>query len=409
MTRPLRVGFLSTYPPTICGIATFTQDLAEAVAVNLSSSPKILAVSQNEEVISYPNEVTFVIQKESKKDYLEAAEKANYSLDLVNIQHEYGIFGGKDGELLLNFLENLKKPAVTNLHTVLHQPSPNQARILKRIGQISQKIVVMNSLAIPILEEKYGISPEKVIVIPHGAPADDLSPEKTKYLLGLTGKFVVSTFGLINRGKGLEYVLWALPKVVQKFPQIVYLILGTTHPKVKQEEGESYREFLEQLVKELKLEKNVIFVNRYLSKKELVQYLVATDVYITPYLNQQQIVSGTLAYAIRFGKVIISTPYLYAQELIGKDRGILVEMANPKSIEDALFYLLENPTRFHQIREKTKKFGVKFKWSEVGKEYIRLFEKIVYSWLSPSLYPDQKSLVLTEKNSAYNAKTTPYH
>ena len=322
-------------------------------AIPSSFSPEIIAVSQDDETISYPEEVKFIIQKEKKEDYWQAAEYANKELEAVSIQHEYGIFGGEDGEMVVEFLDRLRKPAITTLHTVLSQPSPGQVAVLQKIIQRSEKVVVMNSLAIPILEDKYQAPSQKLVVIHHGAPSSySYEKEGQKSALGLSDRIVLSTFGLISRGKGIEYVIQALPEVVHKFPQVVYLIIGATHPRVKAREGESYRNSLEQLVKELNLEEHVIFVNRYLSKEELVKYLVATDIYLTPYLNSQQIVSGTLAYAMRFGKVIISTPYLYAQELIGKDRGILVKFADSQSIKDALLRVLENSAYFRQIEKK---------------------------------------------------------
>ena len=387
MLSSLRIGFLSTYPPTPCGIATFTEDLVQAIPS--SFSPEIIAVSQDDETISYPEEVKFIIQKEKKEDYWQAAEYANKELEAVSIQHEYGIFGGEDGEMVVEFLDRLRKPAITTLHTVLSHPSPGQVAVLQKIIQRSEKVVVMNSLAIPILEDKYQAPSQKLVVIHHGAPSSySYEKEGQKSALGLSDRIVLSTFGLISRGKGIEYVIQALPEVVHKFPQVVYLIIGATHPRVKAREGESYRNFLEQLVKELNLEEHVIFVNRYLSKEELVKYLVATDIYLTPYLNSQQIVSGTLAYAMRFGKVIISTPYLYAQELIGKDRGILVKFADSQSIKDALLRVLENSAYFRQIEKNAQKFGAKLKWMEVGRDYARLFEEII----------NQKTASFSERN-----------
>ncbi|MCD6156348.1 MAG: glycosyltransferase, partial [Candidatus Atribacteria bacterium] len=239
------------------------------------------------------------------------------------------------------------------------------------------KVVCMNSLAIPLLEKIYNIPREKVEMIHHGAPSKIMeSKEDIKNQLGLQGKIVLSTFGLINRGKGIEHAIEALPRVVKKFPNLIYLVLGVTHPEVKKKEGEKYRKYLENLVAELGLEKNVCFVNRYLTKRDLIRYLMATDIYITPYLNPQQVVSGTLAYAMHLGKVIISTPYLYAKELLRDGRGILVNFRDSKSIEEALWYLLSNPWRMYQIERKARIFGEQLSWSNVGKEYARLFGRV---------------------------------
>ncbi len=385
MSRSLPIGFLSTYPPTPCGIATFTGDVVRAIS-SFPFAPQIMAVSQSEQAVAYPEEVKVVIQKERIEDYQKAAEYANKELKMVNIQHEYGIFGGADGEMVIEFLDKLRIPAVTTLHTVLCQPSSHQAEVLQKIIQRSEKVVVMNSLAIPILKDKYRAPSEKMVVINHGAPSACLyQKEEQKVALGFGDRIVLSTFGLISRGKGIEYAIQALPEVVHKFPQVIYLIIGITHPQVKAKEGESYRNFLEQLVKELSLEKHVIFVNRYLGKEELIKYLVATDIYLTPYLNSQQIVSGTLAYAMRFGKVIVSTPYLYAQELIGKNRGILVNFADSQSIKDALVGLLENPLYFRQIEKNAQEFGAKLEWSEVGRDYAQLFDEVINKKTASSL------------------------
>jgi glycosyltransferase involved in cell wall biosynthesis len=372
-----KVVYLSTYPPTECGIATFTQDLAWAVAEHTSTAPAIISILQGENDFSHPQEVELTIRKNQLEDYIEAAHFANQNADVISVQHEYGIFGGKDGEMILRFLEHLEKPVVVTLHTILYEPTYNQRKILSRIGQYADRVVCMNSLAIPLLEKIYGIPREKIEMIHHGAPSKLMeSKEDIKNQLGLQGKIVLSTFGLINRGKGIEYAIEALPRVVKKFPNVIYLILGATHPEVKKREGERYRKYLENMVAELGLEKHVRFVNQYLTKRDLIRYLMATDIYITPYLNPQQVVSGTLAYAMHFGKVIISTPYLYAKELLRDGRGIIVDFRDSKSIEEALWYLLSNPWRRYQIERKARIFGEQLSWSNVGKEYARLFDSV---------------------------------
>jgi len=372
-----KVVYLSTYPPTECGIATFTQDLAWAVAEHTSTAPSIISVLQRENSSPHPQEVELTIDKNNPKDYIKAALFANQNADVVSVQHEYGIFGGEDGEMILHFLESLEKSVVVTLHTILYEPTRKQKEVLSKIGQHADKVVCMNSLAISLLEEIYNIPREKVEMIHHGAPSKAIeNKEDIKNQLGLQGKTVLSTFGLINRGKGIEYAIEALPRVVKKFPNLIYLVLGATHPEVKKKEGEKYRKYLEDLVTELGLEKHVRFVNRYLTKRDLIRYLMATDIYITPYLNPQQVVSGTLAYVMHFGKVIISTPYLYAKELLRDGRGILVNFQDSKSIEEALWYLLSNPWRMYQIEHKARIFGEQLSWNNVGKEYARLFDRV---------------------------------
>lgn len=371
------IVYLSTYPPTQCGLATFTRDLACAVSSWNAASAAVIAVAQGGEKEEWPEEVTFVVRRNHELDYIKAAKIASDTADVVSIQHEFGIFGGKEGAFVLTFLKHLRKPAVVTLHTVLSHPDPQKHAIIQEISRYAALLVTMNRLAIPILERVYGIPPYKVIHIPHGAP-DDIPEDKegAKRALGLSGKVVLATFGLLGPGKGIEYVIEALPEVVCHFPDVTYLIIGATHPKEREARGEAYRTFLETLVHELNLENHVHFVNRYLPCSELHVYLAATDIYLTPYCNPEQVTSGTLTYALRFGKVIISTPYLSAREVLQDSGGILVPFRNPSAIASAICELLSHPEKMEAAARKAREQSERYSWRQVGKAYAKTFEAL---------------------------------
>jgi glycosyltransferase involved in cell wall biosynthesis len=374
-----RVLYFSTYPPTECGLATFTQDLASAVASWNLTQPAVIAIEQGgEKTSTRPPEVLFVVRRDHELDYIKAAKMASNVADVVSIQHEFGIFGGENGEFVLTFLKHLKKHSVVTLHTVLSHPDPGKLAIIREMSCYVDAFVCMNRLAIPILERVYGLPPHKISYIPHGAPHHvPEDKDGAKSLLGLSGRTVLSTFGLLSPGKGIEYAIEALSGVVRRFPNVLYLILGETHPKEREKQGESYRVFLEEKVRRLGLEDHVHFVNRYLSQEELVQYLAATDIYLTPYLNPEQVTSGTLTYALRFGKIVISTPYLSAREALQNGTGILVPFRNATAIQEALLELLEHPERMHVIEARAKNTGIAYSWDRVGQEYAKLFERIL--------------------------------
>lgn len=382
------VAFLSTYPPQECGIATFTYDLVNAIDQYFPYiNTKIIVMEEDYKDYKFDNKVIFKIKDSNPKDYILIAQYVNKSeIDIINIQHEFGIFGGKDGEYLKFFLNNVKKPIVTTLHTVLPQPQEGQRKMIQKIAQRSEKLIVLSNTAVQILNNSYNIPKEKIIVIHHGVPTyNSLSKEEAKQKLGLSDKLVLSTFGLINPGKGIEYAIEAISFLVEKYPNIVYLILGETHPKVKKLYGEDYREKLITKVKEFNIEKNVIFVNKYLTKEELIEYMIATDIYITPYLNRDQICSGTLAYAIGFGKAIISTPYLYAEEMLKNGRGILVEFRNSKAIFEAIDKILKNPEFMKNLEMKTSDFGKQMRWPYIAFKYTSLFKSLIITLKSVEL------------------------
>ncbi|MFA0757954.1 MAG: hypothetical protein PVTTEEND_002179 [Candidatus Fervidibacter sp.] len=384
------IGYIGTYIPRECGIATFTADLVNAVhRFPLVGKPIVAAmVKPDEEVSRYELPVRFFARESSYGDHVRMATFFNESsATVVNLQHEFGIFGGQDGEFICVTADLLRKPLVTTLHTIMPNPLPNFREITRHLVARSAKVVVMNPLAFELLARDYGINTRKVVLIHHGAPDVPFGGrEEAKAALGLQGRFVISTFGLISRGKGLEYAIQALPPVVEKYPEVLYLILGETHPNVRRHEGESYREELQGLVRSLNLERHVQFVNRYLTKAELIRYLRATDVYLTPYLNPNQIVSGTLAYAMACGKVIVSTPYLYAQALCADGRGILVNFRDPQSIVDALLLLLGNPTLRAEMERRAYAFGRQMTWQAVGKKYAELFIALAQEYRRPWVF-----------------------
>jgi glycosyltransferase involved in cell wall biosynthesis len=373
------IAYVATYPPTECGIATFTRDLVGAVAKYTPfSDPMVVAVGGEADIQQYPSNVKLQIPKSDLQSYLDAADYLNSSqVNVVSLQHEYGIFGGPDGEYVLNFIERLKMPVVVTLHTVLFNPSPNQKRIVQRMSEMVSAMVVMVKMGKDMLVNNYGVAPEKIKIIPHGVPnVHRVSATGVKKFLGISDRQVISTFGLINRGKGIEHVIKAMPAIIEKHPKALYLVLGETHPGVRNHEGESYRQELLQLVADLGLERHVKFNNRYLTLEELINYLCATDVYITPYLNRDQIVSGTLAYAVGCGRAVVSTPYLYAEEVLADKRGVLVEFRDSDSVAQTITKILSDPVLKEQLETNAYAYGRRAAWFNVGIDYLDLFHNV---------------------------------
>ncbi|MBZ0099529.1 MAG: glycosyltransferase, partial [Taibaiella sp.] len=320
-----KIAFLSTYPPQECGLATFTRDLVTAMGGIGINDTEVIAVSDTDG-LSYDSKVTAGIRKNYRGDYVKAALRLNASnVDLLMVEHEYGIFGGDRGEYLLDLVDNLEIPVVTTLHTILSEPDTKQRSIINALGKKSEKIITMAGNTKQLLQTIYGVDPWKIDVIHHGVPKIIIESKETlKKKYGCQNKQVISTFGLIGPGKGLEYGIEAISKIIGDKSDILYLILGQTHPALK-EEGAGYRNKLEELVKKLELDDNVRFINKYLSVDEIIQYLQLSDIYMTPYTGKDQAVSGTLAYAVGYGKAIVSTPYLYAKEMLSEGRGMLAE------------------------------------------------------------------------------------
>lgn len=372
----INIAYIGTYPPQECGIATFTRDLSSAISKYTPFSEPIVVASGGEvDIEQYSKVVKLQINKQDAKSYLEAADFINSApVNAVSLQHEYGIYGGNDGEYVLDMIARIKKPIVTTLHTVLFSPSPNQKRVVQEMAQKVDALVVMVKMGREMLINNYQVPPEKIVTIPHGVPnVHRVNSGSVKKALGISDRPVISTFGLINRGKGIEYAIQALPKVLEENPDALYLVLGETHPGVRNYEGESYRKELLQLVADLGLEKHVRFNNRYLTLDELIKYLCATDVYVTPYINRDQIVSGTLAYALGCGKAIVSTPYLYAEEVLSQGRGILVDFKEPDAMAKAANDILRDTAMREKMEARAYRYGRRAAWFNVAIDYLDLF------------------------------------
>lgn len=374
--------YMATYPPRECGIATFTKDLRTAMDKKFSPfiKSKILVINNNND-IDYENieDVLFDIADNDISAYIKAAKRVNEidTIKLINIQHEFGIFGGEYGNYLIKFLEIVKKPVVISFHTVIPNPEDKLKKIVRKLAKKSSYLVVMTNKGIDILRKDYNIKKE-IFVIPHGTPTvsfDESIKEKTA--MGTDEKIVLSSFGLINSEKGIEYVIESLTEVVKKYPNILYLIIGKTHPVVRKKEGEKYRNFLEEKVKEFNLEKNVKFYNRYMTLEEIVKFLLATDIYISSNLNPNQIVSGTLAYAIACGRAIISTPFIYAKDIITPERGLLVKFRDPNSYTNALIKILSNPLLREEMERNNYSFSRCMIWPNVAISYYNVFKRVI--------------------------------
>lgn len=369
--------FISSYVPKKCGIATFTHNLFTSYQNLYASTGKIVAINGIFKD-DYPPEVDFIFDKNKVSDYTTAAMRINANdVQVVNLQHEFGLFGGPEGRHIARLLEKLKKPVITTIHTVLQNPSLGYYTSLLEVIQRSQRIVVMSNKAIEILKEIYYVPLEKIVMIPHGVPdLPFVEPEYFKKELGLAGRFVILSFGLLNPGKGIELVLEALPEVVRDYPDLLYVILGKTHPEVAMVHGERYRESLQKLTIENNLENNVLFVDKFVTYEGLYNYICASDLYITPYLSQEQITSGTLAYAVALGKTVISTPYWYAQEMLAGDRGYLVPFNNPKALARTMNGILSNREDMQKTRRAAYEYGRSMLWPRVAELYHDLFKEV---------------------------------
>ncbi len=374
-----KIAYVSSYPPRECGIATFTKNLANAVdQLRMFKEPLVIAVNEQETIYNYNRRrVKCEIRRDFTEDYIKAARYVNSSKAiLVSLQHEFGLFGGEWGEYMNLFLENVQRPILTTLHTLSPDFEPKAQTVLKNIVDRSEIIITMTSTALQLLKS-YNIPCGKLKVIQHGCPAVPfVSSDNVKPSLGLNGRIVLSTFGLINRGKGIEYVIRALPKIVENEPKIIYLIIGETHPEVRKFEGERYRKRLIRLVDNLNLIEHVRFHNRFLSERELIRYLQATDIYLTPYVEPNQISSGTLVYAMGTGKAIISTPYLHAQEVLAEGRGLFCKFKNPASITELIIQLLEDKGLKRNLEKMVYSYSREFTWPKVAQEYALLFRRL---------------------------------
>jgi len=373
-----RLGFIGNYLPRQCGIATFTTDLCEAIATQYPQTTCIaLPVNDTEAGYAYPTRVRFELTEKDIDSYRRAADFLNINnVDLVCLQHEYGIYGGRAGSHILALLSELRMPIVSTFHTILHDPDSDQKRVLEEVAALSDRLVVMSKRGAEFLREVYGVKPEKIDLIPHGIPdVPFVDPSFHKDLFGVEGKIVLLSFGLLSANKGIETVISALPAILARHPNVVYIILGATHPHVVRNEGETYRLSLQWLAQEKGVEGQVIFYNRFVSLEELVEFISAADIYITPYLNAAQITSGTLAYTLGAGKAVVSTPYWYAEEMLAEGRGVLVPFRDPAALADQVANLLDNEAQRHAMRKRAYVFGREMVWPQVASRYMESFER----------------------------------
>jgi glycosyltransferase involved in cell wall biosynthesis len=373
-----RVAFIGNYLPRQCGIATFTTDLSEAFMERFPDvQSSVIAMNDTNEGYAYSDKVRYEIRENNLFDYERAANFLNqHALDAISLQHEFGIFGGKWGKYILTLLRNVNAPVVTTFHTVLEEPTPEQYETLREVARLSNRVVVMSEHSRRDLQNIYGVPEQKIDFIPHGihdVPFVDPGFHKDKF--GAEGRFVVMTFGLLSRNKGLEYVIEALPEVVKRYPQVTYLILGATHPHVVAYEGEAYRQSLQARVRELGLEENVLFYDQFVDLKDLKEFIGAGDIYITPYLDPEQVVSGTLAYTVGAGKAVISTPYRYAKELLADERGILVPFRDSNAIAEKILDLLDHEAERDAMRKRAYLYGRNMIWPAVAESYLASFER----------------------------------
>jgi len=401
------VAYVSTFPPRKCGIATFTAELVNSITgLNKLRDQRIISIDRRRlykpayETVEQKKTVEQKIGRDFLEDYVLMADFLNQSsVNVVNIQHEFGIFGGEAGEYIGTFLDRLNRPVATTLHTVLPKFENKSKEVFSKIVEKSTALVVLNKTTRTLIKQ-YGVPAKKVKLIPHGCPDLPLiSSTKAKPKVGLQNKVVLSTFGLLSKGKGIEHVIAALPEIIKKEPRLVYYVLGVTHPQVKKNEGEAYRNMLHKMVKTLGLNGHVRFLNRFLSKPELYDYLQATDVYITPYVSPNQISSGALVYALAAGKAVVSTPYLHATEALEGGRGVFCKFNDSDSIAERVAEIIEDQTLRESLEQKAYSYSRKFTWPLVAKKYLKLFDELTqYSEekkypstptenrLSPSLY-----------------------
>ena len=368
----MKIAIISTYPPQKCGIATFAQDLYKSLNIAAEDTIHIVAITNIEEY-TFPKEVAYTIQKQDLKNYVKAADFIN-TYDLCLIQHEYGIFGGESGEYILTLCKLLHLPIIINFHTILTKPSLKEREVLQELGQISNMVTVMTNWAVNMLHSIYQIPFSKIKMIPHGVPVFDYQSEQAKKKLNLQNKKVLLSFGFLGRGKGLETAIEAVTEILD--PTFIYIILGITHPNVIKEEGESYRNLLINKCKQLGISDKVEFVNEFATEDLLKDYLTACDMYVTPYPNESQISSGTLTFALGAGAAVISTPYLYAKDLLADERGLFFDFCDAHQLANTINVLLKDSQLLQSYRNKAREHGEQIQWPNIGKRHIELIHTI---------------------------------
>ncbi|HET8827717.1 MAG TPA: glycosyltransferase [Pelobium sp.] len=380
----MKIAYISTYMPRPCGLATFNSNLKNAIDKNLLKSKNesfVIAINDQNDLDQYPygKEVKYIIRQQYQKDYIETANFINNSnTDVCIMQHEFGIYGGDSGVYVLPLINRIEKPLITILHTVLQEPNYLQKLIIQDIALHSAKIVVMAKKAVDFLIGIYGIDREKIALIEHGVPnySDSIEEILNKKNI-LPGKRVLLTFGLLSRNKGIETVIKALPAIVKKHPEVVYTIIGKTHPHILKNQGEEYRDYLKKLAADLGVSKNVNFINSFVSEEDLMKYLTAAEIYITPYLNEAQITSGTLSYAVGAGAAVVSTPYWHAQELLANNRGKLFDFGDDKALAEIVIALLDNDKALKNIRDNAYAYGLTIRYPKIGGLYKNLAKEAI--------------------------------
>jgi glycosyltransferase involved in cell wall biosynthesis len=371
-----KVAFISSFPPRRCGIATFTSDLINSLRTSGKGQfdPLVVAVRQDND-LKYAAPVRFEIRQDVKNDYICAADYINFShVDLVSVQHEFGLFGGDAGSYLSLLLNRLNVPVITTLHTVLDDPAPHYYKSMMDVCSASYKVITMNERGVAMLRDIYDVAERKIELIPHGIPdLPFVDSNYYKHKFGMEDRKTILTFGLLSKNKGIEIMLKAMPAIVEAEPSVLYIVLGMTHPSVLKQDGESYRFSLQQMVKELGLRKHVIFHNRFVSDEELRNFLCAADLYVTPYLNREQLTSGTLSFAVGTGKAVVSTPYWAAMELLAKGQGRLVRFGDWKQLAEAIVEILHDDALFYSLRRKAYDYGRSKTWPKTGQIYWKLF------------------------------------
>src|SRR5580704_5263586 len=378
LSLPSRIAIIGNYLPRQCGIATFTTDLCDAVSAEYGTERLFaMPVNDPESNYSYPERVRFELTEEELTSYHRAAEFLNFTnVDLVCVQHEYGIFGGTAGSHVLELLRNLRMPIVSTLHTVLREPNPDQHRVMVELAELSDRLIVMSDHSSQFLQEIFQVPQGKIDVIPHGVPSlAFVDPNFYKDRFAVGGKSVLLTFGLLSPNKGVETVIQAMPRILSHNSNVMYIVAGATHPHIRKREGDRYRESLQLLAKDLGVEKNVIFHNRFVSPEEMMEFIGCADIYITPYKNEAQVVSGTLAYALGAGKAVISTPYWHALELLDQQRGVLVPFNDQNAIAEQTIRLLENEAERHAMRKRAYLYSRNMVWKSVAQDYMRSFQR----------------------------------
>jgi glycosyltransferase involved in cell wall biosynthesis len=396
MNTEKTIAFISSYPPTKCGIATFTSHLVKNIrdASGWTFEPQVVTM-QSDSTRQFTEPVKFVIGKDVKSDYMEAADCINAGgVDVVSLQHEFGLFGGPGGSHIVGTLERLQAPVVTTLHTVLEKPTPEYFTSLVDVCDCSERIVVMNERGFDMLERVYGVPLSKVELIPHGIPDVPFGQEELyKRKLGMSGRKVIMTFGLIGPNKGIEVMIRAMPRILQEHPTALYLVVGMTHPGIVKEDGYRYEDQLHSLVSELGLAENVAFDSRFVTDKQLRDYLAAADVYVTPYLHKEQLTSGTLAFAVGSGTAVVSTPYWAAEELLANDRGLLLPFGDWHELGSGIAALLVDGLHLAAMQQRAYNYGREMVWPKVGRSYWDLLQASIPSRGKPATERPTKELL----------------